>query len=69
MHVFAALREERAVPFIAERLKDDRKQQRVAAINALGKIGTPTALSALRAVTNDKRKLVQNALRHALGTN
>ncbi len=67
MHAFAALGEERGVPFIAERLKDDRKQQRVAAIRALGNIGTPVALSALDAVANDKRKVVRNAVQQALG--
>ena len=66
MHVFGRLREERAVPFLTSRLKDDRKQQRAAAVQALGRIGTPDALSAIRTVINDKAKAVQNAVREAL---
>jgi hypothetical protein len=66
MHAFAGLGEERAVPFLASRLKDDRKQQRAAAVHALGEIGTPNALAAIRAVTSDKTKVVQKAVQQAL---
>ncbi len=66
MHAFAGLREDRAVPFITSRLKDERKMQRAAAIRALGKIGTPDALTAIRTVANDKRKVVRQAVQQAL---
>ena len=46
-HAFAAFREERAVPFLASSLKDDRKGPRAQAVYALGKIGTPDALAAV----------------------
>ena len=67
MHGFAALGDERAVPFLASRLKDDRKQQRAAAVQALGQIGTPEALAAIETVANDKAKIVKRAVQQALG--
>jgi len=66
MHAFAYLKESRAVPFLSSRLEDDRKMHRVAAIQALGQIGTPDALQAIRTVANDKRKVVQKAIEQAL---
>ncbi len=66
MHAFACMKEARAVPFLASRLKDKRKMHRVAAIQALGQIGTPDALQAIRTVSNDKRKVVQKAVQQAL---
>ena len=64
-HTFADFREERAVPFLASRLKDDRKGPRAQAVRALGKIGTPDALAAIKSVINDKRKVVRNAVQQA----
>jgi hypothetical protein len=66
-HAFGSLREERAVPFLADRLKDSRKMQRVPVIRALGKIGTPAAIAAIRSVAGDKRKVVRQAIEKALG--
>ena len=54
------------MPFLVSRLKDKRKMHRVAVIRALGQIGTSDALQAIRAVSNDKRKAVQNAIQQAL---
>jgi HEAT repeat protein len=68
MHAFGALREERAIPFLASRLRDDRKGQRAAAVRALGQIGTPNALAAIGTVVNDKTKVVQKAVQQALDT-
>ena len=67
MHTFAGLREERAVPFIASRLKGDRKLQRAAAVQTLGKIGAPDALAAIRTVSDVKRKVVRTAVQQGLG--
>jgi len=66
MHAFGVVGEPRAVPFLSSRLQDDRKQQRAAAVQALGQIGTPDALAAIRTVTADKAKVVQRAVRQAL---
>ena len=66
MHAFACMKEARAVPFLASRLKDKRKMHRVAAIHALGQIGTPDALQSIQGVSNDKRKVVQKAIQQAL---
>ena len=65
-HAFAYMKEVRAVPFLVSQLKDKRKMHRVAVIRALGQIGTSDALQAIRAVSNDKRKAVQNAIQQAL---
>ncbi len=67
-HAFAALRDERAVPFLVSRLRDDRKGPRAQAVRALGTIGTPDALTAVRSVSTDKRKVVRGAVQQALGT-
>lgn len=66
MYAFGELGEKRAVPFLVSRLKDDRKLQRASAVRALGKIGTPDALSAIQGVARDRRKVVRTAVQHAL---
>ena len=65
-YAFAAFREEKAVPFLASRLKDDRKGPRAQAVYALGRIGTPDALAAVKTVANDKRRVVRRAVQQAL---
>lgn len=65
-HAFAELRDRRAVPFLASRIRDTRKGPRMEAATALGKIGTPDALAAVRTIANDKRRVVRNAVRAAL---
>ena len=67
MYTFASLRDERGVPFIAAQLDDSRKMHRVAAVEALERIGTPDALEALQSVAKDRRKVVRSALEQALG--
>ena len=65
-YTFAAFREERAVPFLASRLNDDRKGPRAQAVYALGRIGNPAALAAVKTVANDKRRVVRRAVQQAL---
>ena len=67
-HAFAALGDRRAVPFLAARLKDDRKMPRAETVSALGRIGSPDALAAINTVARDKRKIVRNAVQRALQT-
>ena len=55
------------MPFIAAQLDDSRKMHRVAAVEALERIGTPDALEALQSVAKDRRKVVRSALEQALG--
>ena len=65
-HAFGGLRDRRAVPFLASRLKDTRKGPRAEAALALGEIGTLDALAAVRSIANDKRRVVRNAVQTAL---
>ena len=67
MRTFGSFGDERAVPFLVSRLRDDRKAQRAQAVSALGEIGSPEALSAIKAIANDKRKVVRKAVEQALG--
>ena len=64
--VVSALRDRRAVPFLASRLRDTRKGPRAESALALGEIGTPDALAAVRSIANDKRRVVRNAVQTAL---
>ena len=66
VHAFAVFRDPRAVPFLASRLRDTRKGPRAEAARALGKVGTPDALAAVRSIANDKRKGVRNEVQQAL---
>ena len=66
-HAFAEFRDERAVPFLVSRLRDDRKGPRAQTVRALGRIGTPDAIAAVRTIANDKRKVVRNAVKQVLG--
>lgn len=65
-HAFAGLRDQRAVPFLSSRIRDTRKGPRAEAALALGKIGTPDAVAAVRSIANDKRRVVRNAVQTAL---
>lgn len=66
IRAFADFRDQRAVPFLASRLRDARKGPRSQAVRALGRIGTPDALAAVRSIANDKRKVVRKAVQQAL---
>ena len=65
-HALGEFRDARAVPLLTSRLKDPRKGPRVEAVRALGKIGTPDALVAVRSIANDRRRVVRNAVQQAI---
>ncbi len=53
-----ALRDERALPILLEASKDKLLKLRLRSIEALGKVGTANALSALRSLLKDEKKTV-----------
>jgi len=63
---FGALRDERALPYLARCLAHEDKEQRAGAVRALGEIGTPEALEMVRQVSSDPAVSVRKAVRASL---
>ena len=67
MQAFGLLKEKRAIPYLSSCLKDERKEIRVHAVEALGQIGTAEAIELVKGVAKDKAKAVKRAVQGVLG--
>lgn len=67
MQAFGLLKEKQAIPYLSSRLKDERKEMRVHAVEALDQIGTPEAIELVRRAASDKAKAVKRAVQKILG--
>jgi hypothetical protein len=65
-HVFGALKEARALPYLEARLRHEEKQQRACAVQALSQIGTPAARVLIERATHDPATRVNRAAKKAL---
>ncbi len=66
IQAFGLLKEERAIPYLSSCMKDERKQIREAAVDALGRIGTENAINLVKQAVDDPAKSVQRTAQHFL---
>jgi hypothetical protein len=66
IQAFSLLRERRTIPYLESCLKDEGKQIRASAVEALGRIGTEEAINLVKQAANDKAKNVQRAVESVL---
>jgi hypothetical protein len=67
IRAFGLLKEARAIPYLSACLKDERKQMRAAAVEALGRIGTAEAVERVKQAAHDPAKNVQRAVQSVVG--
>lgn len=62
IHAFGLMKEERAIPYLASCLNDERKQVRGSSVEALGLIGTAEAINLAKQAAHDPTKVVRQAV-------
>jgi len=67
IRAFGMMKETRAIPYLASSLRDERKQVRALAVEALGRIGNREALRLVKGAADDPANQVRRAVQSVLG--